>query len=152
MALDDDIALLSRVTLLGSMDREALRLLAFSAETRHLRAGDTLYRKGDISDGGFVIASGTVALVEDDTKTADAVVGPGTLIGEIALITETRRPTTAVAREPTTVLRISRSMFRRTLEEYPQMAQRIATDLRARVRTLSSELGGVKRVLKQRDK
>jgi CRP-like cAMP-binding protein len=152
MALEDDMALLSRVTILASMDRDALRLLAFSAESRQLRAGDTLFRKGDVSDGGFVIARGSVALIEDDTETADAVVGPGSLIGEIALITETRRPTTAIAREPTTVLRISRAMFRRTLEEYPHMAQRLAADLRGRVRSMSSELSAVKRALQRRDR
>jgi CRP-like cAMP-binding protein len=152
MALEDDMALLSRVAILASMDRDALRLLAFSAESRQLRAGDTLFRKGDVSDGGFVIARGSVALIEDDTETADAVVGPGSLIGEIALITETRRPATAIAREPTTVLRISRAMFRRTLEEYPHMAQRLAADLRGRVRSMSSELSAVKRALKRRDR
>jgi len=137
MALEDDMALLSRVRVFAGMDRDALRLLAFSAEQRHLRAGATLFRKGEPSDGGFVVAKGAIALVDDDARAADAVVGPGTLIGEVALITPTRRPATAVAREPTTLLRISRAMFRRTLEEYPEVAASIAADPTTAMRTRS---------------
>jgi CRP-like cAMP-binding protein len=147
MSLEDDMALLSRVAMLADMDRDALRLLAFAAESRQLRAGDVLFRKGDVSDGGYVVAQGSIALIEDDTKTADAIIGPGALIGEIALISETKRPATAIAREPTTVLRLSRGMFRRTMEEYPELAQRLAADLRHRIAAMSSDLARVKRRL-----
>ena len=54
MALEDDIALLSQVSLFQDMDREVLRLIAFAAETRQLRAGDTLFRKNQLSDSGFI--------------------------------------------------------------------------------------------------
>ena len=144
MSLEDDMALLARVAMLAGMERDALRLLAFAAETRQLRAGDVLFRKGDVSDGGYVVASGAIAMIEDDASTADAIIWAGGLIGEVALITETRRPATAIAREPTTVLRLSRAMFRRTMEEYPQLAQRLAADLRHRVMAMSADLGRVK--------
>jgi CRP-like cAMP-binding protein len=147
MSLEDDMALLSRVAMLADMDRDALRLLAFAAESRQLRAGDVLFRKDEMSDGGYVVAQGSIAIIEDDTKTADAIIGPGALIGEIALISETRRPATAIAREPTTVLRLSRAMFRRTMEEYPELAQRLAADLRHRVAAMSGDLARVKRRL-----
>jgi CRP-like cAMP-binding protein len=142
MALEDDMALLSRVALFRDMDRDALRLLAFSSELRHLRLGDTLFRKDDISEYSFVVASGTIALIDNDI--ALAILGPGALIGEMALFTETRRPATAVAREPATLLRLSRQIFRRTLEEYPETALRIAAILRSRVKRISGELAVVK--------
>ncbi|OCC00491.1 hypothetical protein BA190_33770 [Labrys sp. WJW] len=142
MALEDDMALLERVALFRAMDRDALRLLAFSSETRRLRAGDTLFRKDDISEYGFVVASGAITLIDDDVATA--IVGPGTLIGEMALLSETRRPTTAIAREASVVLRVSRQMFRRTLEEYPATAARIADEVRQRVQEMSAELASVK--------
>ena len=147
MSLEDDMALLSRVALLAGLERDALRLLAFAAEPRQLRAGDVLFRKGEPSDGGYVVTQGAVAMIEDETRTADAIIGPGGLIGEIALITETKRPATAIAREPTHVLRISRAMFRRTMEEYPELAKRLANDLRHRVTSISADLSRVKRRL-----
>jgi CRP-like cAMP-binding protein len=142
MALEEDMALLSVVAMFRDLDRDALRLLAFSSETRQLRAGDTLFRKDDESEYSFVVASGSIALIGDADKTT--IVGAGTLIGEMALFSETRRPTTAIAREPTRLLRLSRQMFRRTLEEYPQAAARIAADLKLRVRAMSDELAAVK--------
>ena len=66
MSLEDDMALLATRALLAGMERDALRLLAFAAETRQLRAGDVLFRKGDVSDGGYVVASGAIAMIEDD--------------------------------------------------------------------------------------
>jgi len=147
MALEEDMALLAQVALFRDMDRDALRLLAFSSERRRLRAGDTLFRKDDISEYSFVVVNGAITLIDDDV--ASAIVGPGTLIGEMALLSETRRPTTAIAREPTMVLRLSRQMFRRTLEEYPATAARIAAELRQRVQQMSGELAQVKeRLLK----
>jgi CRP-like cAMP-binding protein len=145
MALEEDMALLAQVALFRDMDRDALRLLAFSAERRRLRAGDTLFRKDDISEYSFVVVSGAITLIDDDVATA--IVGPGTLIGEMALLSETRRPTTAIAREPTIILRLSRQMFRRTLEEYPSTAANIATELRQRVLNISNQLAEVKKRL-----
>lgn len=133
--------------MLGSIEREALRLLAFSAEPRVLRAGDVLFRKDEAADCGFVVASGAVTLLADDGVTAQATVEPGSLLGEIALISETRRPATAIAREPTTVLRLSRVLFRRTLEEYPHVAERLARDIRARVVATTAGLAEVKQKL-----
>ena len=53
------------------------------------------------------------------------VVGRGTLIGELALLTETARPVTATAREPSTVLRIPRTLFLKMLEGYPDAAREL---------------------------
>ena len=53
------------------------------------------------------------------------IVGPGTLIGELALLTDMVSPATAIAKEPTTVIRISRSLFRKMLEGYPAAAKKL---------------------------
>ena len=48
--------------------------------------------------------------------------GAGALLGELALITETRRPATDVTTEDCDLIRIPRTLFRRMLEEYPDIA------------------------------
>ena len=119
MALDDDIALLARQPLLSLMERDALRLLAFAAESRILRAGDVLFRVGEPSDGAVLVISGAVALdSREDGQPAQEIVGPGALIGETALFAAVARPVTAIAREPTQVMRLSRSVMRRTCSKY----------------------------------
>ncbi len=123
MGLEDDIAILNQAPLFHLLNRDALRLVAFAAENRMLRAGDVLFRKGDRSDGGYVVSRGAVALdARDDGSPATFIAGPGALIGQAALFTRISRPATAAAREPSTVIRISPSLMRRVLEEFPDAA------------------------------
>ncbi len=148
MGLNDDIALLAEQPLLSLIDRDALRLVAFAAENRVLRAGDVLFRKGDHSDGAFLIISGAVALLnKDDGRPADTVVGPGSLIGELALFANVDRPVTAVAREPTQVMKLSRSVMRRVLGESPDSARAIAAAIGDRLRDFTRELERVHEAL-----
>jgi CRP-like cAMP-binding protein len=145
VALDSDITLLARAPLLGLLERDALRLLAFAAETRHLRRGDVLFRKGDRSDGAYVVSSGEVALESEDEGSDDALVaGPGSLIGQVALFTRIRRPATATAREASTVLRISPTVMRRVLEEFPDVAVTLHTALAQDLRTITTGLDAVR--------
>src|SRR5205823_14518098 len=55
-------------------------------------------------------------------------VGPGAMIGEMALLTETQRPVTATACEPSTVMRIPRTLFLKMLEGYPDAARRLRSE------------------------
>lgn len=148
MALDDDIALLARQKLLGLMERDALRLVAFAAESRILRAGDVLFRAGESSDSAFLVISGAVALTPgDDGRAADEVAGPGALIGEMALFAAIERPVTAIAREPTQVMKLSRTVMRRVLGESPDSAQAIAGAISERLQGFVAELAGVQAAL-----
>ena len=114
MALNQDIAILRQVPLFAVLDAEALRLVAFSAESRVYRAGDVLFQRGEASDGGYVVLSGSVALDSRDDGSPDGyVAGPGVLIGELALVVETERPATAVVREAASVMKVTRRVFRR---------------------------------------
>lgn len=142
MGLEDDIAKLSRIPTLAGLEPEALRLIAFSAETRLLRAGDILFRKDEPSNGGFAVLSGSIALDASDDPGSGAariVRAPG-MIGETALLTQTVRPATAIAREPASVLRISRPLFHRVLGEFPASAAALRHSLGARLRQFTAEL------------
>ena len=124
MGLEQDIDLLSRVTMFQDFDPEQLRLIAFGTERQFLRKGTVLYRQGAESDGGYVVSSGQIDIVMHQGEqeiTLDSCT-EAVLIGELALITENRRAAAAVARVDSEVLFIPRSLFHRLLREYPQMA------------------------------
>ena len=144
MALEQDMALLARVPVFSQLNNDGLRLLAFSAESRMLDAGDILFRAGEPSDGGYVVSKGGIALMGSDGKPIGGLVLPDHLIGEMALITETFRPVTALAQVPSVVLKVSRASFRRTLEEYPVIAQTLMRAMKERITVLSQELARVK--------
>ncbi|MEN3601093.1 cyclic nucleotide-binding domain-containing protein [Brucella abortus] len=124
MALDDDIRILGTVGLFESFTPEQLRLLAFGAERLVLRAGRELFREGQSADCAYIIVTGTITLFHecDEGRVTIRPVGPGAILGEMALIAQTTRLTGAVADVETEVIRISRSIFRRILEEYPEVA------------------------------
>ena len=124
MSLESDIAVLRDVPLFADLTADQLRLLAFGAEHRRLRSGETLFRAAARADAGFVVASGEVTLMQGPAGEERPVAqfGPGTLLGELALITETRRPATALTTEDCDLIRIPRTLFRRMLEEYPDLA------------------------------
>jgi len=146
MAIDDDIAFLERVPTLGLLGRPALRILAIGAETRHLDGGEVLFNAGDESEGGFVVQEGRFNLSSaEDGK--DLTVGPCTLLGEVALFSETRRPATARALEPSTVLRIPRFLFVRMLDSFPEAARKLREILAARLDQATREISNVRAVL-----
>ena len=133
MGLEDEIRKLARIPAFAGIETEALRLIAFSAETRILRAGDVLFRRDEISDDGFVVLAGSIAMdASGDGAVTARIVRPPGLIGDLALLTQTRRPATAIAREPSTVLRISRLLFRRVLHEFPDSAERLRQSVSTR--------------------
>jgi len=148
MALENDIGILTRAPLFSLLDRDALRLVAFAAENRVLRAGDVLFRKGDRSDGGYVVSRGAIDLdASDDGAPAIFTAGPGDLIGQTALFTRIPRPATATAREPSTVIRISPSLMRRVLEEFPGAASSMRDALADEMKRLAEGLEEVRRQL-----
>ncbi|MBF9233073.1 cyclic nucleotide-binding domain-containing protein [Microvirga alba] len=148
MALEDDITILSGAPLFNLLDRDALRLVAFAAESRVLRAGDTLFRKGDRSDGGFVVVKGAIALdANDDGSPAAFIAGPGAVIGKAALFARIERPATATAREPSTVIRVSPSLMRRVLEEFPAAAAAMEQAMAEELTRLSRGLEQVRQKL-----
>ncbi|NGN42034.1 cyclic nucleotide-binding domain-containing protein [Mesorhizobium sp. CGMCC 1.15528] len=142
MALDDDIRILSGVGLFEGFSQEQLRLLAFGAEPMRLPAERKLFLEEDEADSAYIVVKGSIVLFrEDDPKrTPIAVVKPGSILGELALIADTRRLTSAAAATDSEVLRLNRKMFHRILGEYPDLAialhQRIVEELQALIRSI----------------
>jgi CRP-like cAMP-binding protein len=145
MSIDDDIAFLERVPGLGILGRDALRIIAIGSETRHIHEGMSLFGEGDAADGAYVVQEGSFELASEKNRNiTPTTVGPGTLIGEIALLAETSRPVRATAREPSSVVRISRSLFLKMLEGYPDAAVRMREALALRAIETAREFAKVR--------
>jgi CRP-like cAMP-binding protein len=152
MTIEDDIAFFELVPTLGLLGRDALRILAIGAESRYVHGGEVLFGAGDEADAGFVIQEGSFSLsagsaVDDEPL----VVGRGTLIGELALITETKRPATATALEPSTVLRIPRGLFLKMLDGFPSAAEKLRDILASRSDQSTAAIYAVRGILDARE-
>ena len=150
MALEDDIAFFEQVPTFAVLGKQALRILAIGAEARNLQSGAVLFYAGELADGGYVVQEGSL-LLEPGTLSEgkEIIAGPGTLVGELALLTDMVCPATAIAKEPTVVIRISRNLFRKMLEGYPAAAKQLRDMMAERVDGWTRELGSVKAALKR---
>lgn len=142
MSLDSDIAILAQIELFSELNEEQLRLLAFGGEKMILPTGMQLFRDGDPADGGYVVTSGEVKVVHviSDTKSETQTVGVGGLLGELALITDTKRIGTATVNQQAELLRIRRDVMHRVLQEYPEVASRLHRKLTESISKIGREL------------
>jgi len=148
MALEDDITILLRAPLIGLLEMDAIRLIAFAAETRNLRAGEVLFRNGERSDGAYVVQRGAIALdAREDGSPVAFVAEPGAVIGQTSLFLRNPRPATATAREASAVMRVSPTLVRRVLEEYPRAAGILHQALTRELVSLSTGLERVRQQL-----
>jgi CRP-like cAMP-binding protein len=106
-----------------------------------------LFTAGETAEGAYIVQQGSFSLLPEQGSEAEVLAGPGTLLGESALLAETRRPATATAREDATVLRISRTMFLRMLDGYPDAAQRLREVIAARADQWERDMANVRGVL-----
>jgi len=147
MAIDDDIAFLERVPILRRLGAGALRILAIGAESYAVDAGQMLFTAGEAADCAYIIQQGSFTLKPERSGEDDVVAEPGTLLGESALLAETRRPSSATAREDSIVLRISRAMFLKMLESSPEAAQRLREIFASRADQWTREVENVRAAL-----
>ncbi len=146
MTIEDDISFFERVPTLSQLGRQALRILAIGAETRYIHGGEVLFNAGEEADGGFVVQEGRFSLSSSEDG-REVTVGPCTLLGEVALFTETTRPTTATALEPSTVLRIPRPLFVKMLDSFPDAAHKLREIMATRLNQSSREIYNVRAIL-----
>jgi CRP-like cAMP-binding protein len=153
MSLDDDIAFFERVPTLALLGREPLRILAIGAENRYVHEGDVLFREGELADAGYVVQEGSFALASERSPggAQPVVVGPGALLSELALLTETVRLATATAIEPSAVVRIPRKLFLKMLEGYPDAARRLREVIAMRAEQAMRDIDSVRPIFGKAD-
>jgi CRP-like cAMP-binding protein len=138
--LSDEIDLLAALPFFADFERDALKLLAFSADTRILRAGDVLFRKNDLADAGFLMLSGTIIFEDAEGSPLNTAFGRGCLINQTALLAQIRRPATATMRESGAVLKITRLLMKRVLDTYPATAVKLRARLTSQVEQIVDEV------------
>ena len=138
MSIEDDVALLERVPTLRLLGMDSLRTLAIGSEVRDVPRGDHLFHQGENADSGFVVQRGAFRI--DDGAGAEMVAGPGTLLGELALLRPMPRPSSATALEYSTVIRIPRGLFQRVLESDPAAAMRLRDAFVTRTSQIASDI------------
>jgi CRP-like cAMP-binding protein len=95
-------------------DEEANRLAAFATETSAAE-GQILMKQGDYAVELIAIEEGTADVIQDGKKVAS--LGPGDLIGEMALFNREPRNADVIATSPMRLLKLTHWEIRRMSDE-----------------------------------
>ncbi len=112
----------------------------FTKYGKTFQPNDTIFKAGEIGKEIFVIRSGSVRIFVESrgvNKTL-AVLGPGEIIGEMALLNNRPRSATAVALEESELLLMSMDVFEEMIIHNTEIAVRLIRKLSKRLETADS--------------
>ena len=105
----DDILLLRQVPMLRPLPVPVLEQLAQGVQRVEVPSGGTVFEAGDMGDSFYVVADGTVQVLDQDRLVR--TMGPGEGFGEIALLGHTARTMTVRAVDDVELCGISSAVF-----------------------------------------
>ncbi|CAB4794764.1 unannotated protein [freshwater metagenome] len=114
---------------------EILRVVELTDEVL-IPAGSVVVDQGDPGTDCYVILDGTASVYVRGDHVASS--GPGSMVGEMALVDHRPRTATVVADTDLDMLRFNSEAFRKLLEEMPKASERIMTALHARLNRLGT--------------
>jgi CRP/FNR family transcriptional regulator, cyclic AMP receptor protein len=119
------------------------RILAATRRVR-LSRGEILFHEGERGDSVYLIEMGKVAVrisTPEGALVTVALLGPGSAVGELALLgDDERRTATVQAVEPTAALRLRRRDFAELRQQHPSVTEFLVKSLAATVRRLDAQL------------
>lgn len=129
------VALLKRVSLFARTPDRVLAGLARTLEEETYPAGTTMTVEGAVEDWLFVLIDGSVRVTHYG-RSAD--LGPGDVVGELAVLAAEPRVVTAVALTDVHAFRLSKVDFDEALRTRPEIATGVIAELVRRLRTRPS--------------
>jgi len=117
-----------------------------------LRAGEHLFRRGDPGDAFYVVSHGSLEAYRADRRGNRMVLerlGPGAVVGELALLDGGERSADIAAVTPSRLRRLDRRGFERLVHASPEVQDAISRTLVARLRRTHRYLDMVARWSRQ---
>lgn len=113
---------LAATPLFAGLPKEVLESLVAELTLVHLEEGQVLFHEGDPGDALYVVAEGEVAVqAEGPPRVELSRMGPGSFLGEVALMTDQPRSATVTATTASELLRIDRHVLARVLASHGDM-------------------------------
>jgi CRP-like cAMP-binding protein len=116
----------------GFSDHE-LERVAELAEDVEAEVGALLIDQGRVGTECYVIEVGYAGVYVGDEHVAS--LGPGSMVGEMALVGHTPRSASVVAETPVRLLAFDNRSFRELLKEMPKAEERVKTLLASRTKS-----------------
>jgi CRP-like cAMP-binding protein len=128
---------LALVPLFSSLSKKEIRQISNLATPLEQPAGAVLVKEGKVGHEFIIVLEGEIEIRKGDQVIATR--GPGSYIGEIALIDHRPRTATVVATTPVSIEVIGQREFAELLAEVPELSQQILATVAARLADLDAK-------------
>jgi CRP-like cAMP-binding protein len=125
-----------RLPLWSALPRAAFERFARALTVRTCAPGEVLMREGEPGQSAFVVARGEVRVTRagDEGESIElAVMGPGAIVGEMALVTAAPRAATVTATRGALVLEAPRAALDEAAAEVPEVGEQVVAFCRRRL-------------------
>jgi predicted acylesterase/phospholipase RssA/CRP-like cAMP-binding protein len=133
LTVDGAVTDLSEVPLLAALPERARLLLEAATRVRPVAAGEWLLREGDPPGSAYVVRSGRLEVEVGGRVVRE--LGPGAVLGELALLTGEPRSAGVRARRDSSVLEVPRDAFDEMLGSDPVATRVVLGQVAERLRT-----------------
>jgi CRP/FNR family transcriptional regulator, cyclic AMP receptor protein len=122
--------LVAGVPLFSSLSTSELRDVVRLMDEIDIPAGRTIIHEGRTGGECFIVVDGMVEIRRDGERIAE--VGPGDIVGELALLDKKPRSASAVTSTETRLLVLAPAEFRTLLSHHPGVREKIEASARER--------------------
>lgn len=131
---DPKIELLRSVGMFASCGPRDLQRISQLVDEVDLPDGKVLMREGDTGGEMFLIVSGTTRIERGGEVVGES--GPGSVLGEMALVSEAPRNATVTAVGPVRALVVGHREFHSLMDDHPKFRTRVLEGLARKVRRI----------------
>lgn len=132
------IGILEGVPLFANLTKRQLRAAAKVCHSVGYAPGEVIVKELDVGQHLLLITAGTAKVVRGGRTLAK--VGPGDVIGEMAIIDGAPRSASVTADSSVEGIAIYRTAFRKLLDEHPTMCSKLLLAQTARLRELDKQV------------
>jgi CRP-like cAMP-binding protein len=116
-----------------------IRLFQNARDAVSLQPGEQLFAEGDPGDAMFAVTEGEVEILHADRVMER--IGPGGIVGEMALVDHGARSATVRAVSDARVVRVDADQFTRLVHEHPTFALQVMAVMAERLRGSNDPVG-----------
>lgn len=131
---------LRNISLFAGCSKRELQAVHRAGDEITMVDGTVIIDQGQLGREAFVILEGKVTVKRRDRKVAE--LGPGDVVGELALLDHGPRTASAVCEGDCTLFVLDQRHFRGVIEDHPSISMKLLAALAARIRDLDRKYYG----------
>lgn len=127
--IEDIVTFLKSIDLFRRYDAVILENIASALKTIFIQSGEILMHQGDVADSFYIVMHGRLRAFIPQSIEHQVIlgeIGPGQIVGEVALLTDAVRIATVQAIRDSVLLKFDQKTFNSLLLQYPEVIMNIA--------------------------